>query len=427
MHKNIKNFAKTKICYSFAVELINPFKHNIMNKIYLFCFLFICFSCARPKQTTVAESDHSIPEVIIEDSVEYYAIKDNRIVVDLKKPQQASLLNYFSKIELIPLETSDNVIVGSMKTMIFYKNRYYILDFKQQTVMVFDQTGKYILKIGKLGQGPGEYWSVLEFFVNPFTGYVELLDPLGFIFRYDLSGKFIEKSTRFFAPSSNPLAIKVVSQLIALNEKLYIFHSVDHKYKISYCDWEKGIYRGDFEMEESISTPWTCFYEYRGQWYFYFQYSNHVYEIGVDSLRQAYAFDFGKLTYDIRKTNYFKDYNSKNMYEKLDVVNRFPYRLPLQGQNNRYVLAEIRVSQEKYANLMYDKSTHESKYIEKFNEVERFRPYIVTNGYVLAYCLDYELPKYVNREILDEKNRQIYDAIINAKEEQNPVIIKYYF
>ena len=293
--------------------------------------------------------------------------------------------------------------------------------------MVFDNSGKYILRIGKRGQGPGELYGILEFYINPFTGYVELVDQNGYIFRHDMSGKFIEKSAKFFGPSYDRSAVMTISQLIALNEKLYIFHSPRHKYKIWYCDWEKGLYRGDFEMGEDISTFWTCFYEYRGQWYFYFQYSNHVYEVGVDSLSQAYSYDFGKFNYDIRKTNYFDDYKSKSMYERMDIDNRFPYRLPLQGQNNKYVLAEIRVSNEKYANLMYDKSTHESKYIEKFDEVERFRPYIVTNGYVLAYCSDYELPKYINREILDEKNRQMYDAIINAKEEQNPVIIKYYF
>jgi hypothetical protein len=115
------------------------------------------------------------------------------------------------------------------------------------------------------------------------------------------------------------------------------------------------------------------------------------------------------------------------MFEKMDIVNRFPYRLSLQGQNNRYVLAEIRLSTEKYANLMYDKSTNESKYIEKFDEAERFSPYVVTNKYVLAYCYHGELPKYVTREILDKKNRQKYDEFTNAKEEQNPVIIKYYF
>jgi hypothetical protein len=41
------------------------------------------------------------PEPIIEDLYVYYPVKDNRIKVDLDKPQKASLFDYFSRIELI--------------------------------------------------------------------------------------------------------------------------------------------------------------------------------------------------------------------------------------------------------------------------------------------------------------------------------------
>ena len=54
-------------------------------------------------------------------------------------------------------------------------------------------------------------------------------------------------------------------------------------------------------------------------------------------------------------------------------------------------------------------------------------PKIVTNEYVLSFCNHGELEKYVTREMLDEVNRQKFDDLMNAKEEENPIIIKYYF
>ena len=111
---------------------------------HLFCLLLLFYACGRSKQAPVSETGTYIPEVFVEDSVEYYPIKGNLIKADLTKPQEASLFDYFSHIELIPLETSDDVLVGNIKKIIYCQNRYYILDLQQQTILVFDDSGKFL-------------------------------------------------------------------------------------------------------------------------------------------------------------------------------------------------------------------------------------------------------------------------------------------
>ena len=113
----------------------------------------------------------------------------------------------------------------------------------------------------------------------------------------------------------------------------------------------------------------------------------------------------------------------------------------MQGQNNRYVMAQIVVKSEnrvypmqqdsERAYLIYDKSTDECNFIKQFVEpVEFLRTssiMILTNDYVLSFCEHGELDKFVTEDMLDENNRKKYVDLINKKEEMNPILIKYYF
>jgi len=120
-----------------------------MNFRYLFYILLVCSSCGRSNQATVSDTDTNLSVVIVEDSSEHFSIKDNIIKVDLNKPQQASLFDYFKHIELIPLETNDDVLIGIMRKIIYYQKKYYVLDtfFQKYKVFVFDESGKFIKQI----------------------------------------------------------------------------------------------------------------------------------------------------------------------------------------------------------------------------------------------------------------------------------------
>ena len=81
---------------------------------YLFYLLLICFSCNRSK---------SLGDF-------------NTIQVDLTNPQVVSLFDYFSHIELIPLETNENSVLGwFMDKIIFHQNRYYVFDERKINVL----------------------------------------------------------------------------------------------------------------------------------------------------------------------------------------------------------------------------------------------------------------------------------------------------
>lgn len=390
---------------------------------YLLFLLIICCSCNRTKQIYVAEE--SVSEAMDSDLYVYYPIQDDRIIVDLDKEQKASLFDYFSHIELIPLETSDDILVGYCEEIVPYQNRYYIFDRKLAVVQIFDQNGKFISLIDKRGQGPGEYTpNLTSIYLNPFTENIDITD-MGCIYSYDLTGKHIRTISR---PED---ASGFYWNLISLSDNLYVcfilmFNNLD-ACKINYYDVrENKMIHKEYEEDEFLNnyafSPFAPpFYEYNGNYYFYRLLDNETYEVGLDSLKKAYTWDFGKHNYDAKKLNLPDDPSS---------ISTLPYRINVQGQNNRYVMAYIYLRNNLLAvgaYLIHDKSTNECKFIEHFTESIDFIPRKITNEYVLTWYEHGELENYISEEMLDENNRKKFHKLLNATEEMNPVIVKYYF
>lgn len=167
-----------------------------MNKLFILPFA-ICFIMCTPK-----------PQICDE------------IFVDFDRPEKVSLFEYFRSIELIPLETSSDVLVQGITKVVFHQDKYYTLDKPQCLIFVFDKTGKFLFKIGTKGQGAGEYAFIEDFNINPFSGNIEILEPYGRIHIYDVSGSFIE-TKRIAYPG-----FKVAHSLAAIGTSTYVSQSV---------------------------------------------------------------------------------------------------------------------------------------------------------------------------------------------------------
>ena len=66
-------------------------------------------------------------------------------------------------IDIIPLETTDECLLSNIDRLTFYKGHFYILDGMRRHIFVFDEAGRFVRKIGKQGNGPGEYSAILFF------------------------------------------------------------------------------------------------------------------------------------------------------------------------------------------------------------------------------------------------------------------------
>jgi hypothetical protein len=347
--------------------------------------------------------------------------KKHAIKVDFSNSEQVSVFDYFKSIELIPLETNDDVIIGDLRKIIYYQDRYYTFDAKQHIINVFDTNGKFIFKIAKRGQGPGEYPSLEDININN-AGNLELLCPYGFIYEYDLLGKFI-KQTRISSDY-----IHAVHGLISLDKNIRVFFAAGHHpYRAIYYDVnEKKILREEFEEHDILGSTfcYDSFYQYNGDYYFYRPCCLDVYKVGKEKFEISYTWDLGEFNRDIKKAH-FSEEAKKNAYKSFEEIEeQFPYYFSIMGENNKYVIAYGKIN-GKFVSIIYNKSDQKSWCIDKFTESISLLPIIVSNEYVLSRCNPDEMNQYLTESMLDETNKKIFNDLKNS--DDNPVIIKYYF
>ena len=115
--------------------------------IFLFAFIsqigYSQFIPLLPTQPT-QQTQQQIPTV---------EINPNRITYG-----DARLSDIIESIEYIPLETTDDVLIGGITTNFDISDNYIVLVCNHQgQVFLFSRDGRFINRVGRLGQGPGEY------------------------------------------------------------------------------------------------------------------------------------------------------------------------------------------------------------------------------------------------------------------------------
>lgn len=157
---------------------------------------------------------------------------------------------FIEKIELIPLQTDTNSIISTYNKIDYSKelDMFIILD-KQLTVSLFSGNGQFIANSkNAIGEGPNEYRTAVNVIYNPFSKFIEILDPYGTIYRYNTSFQFIEKM-------SLKQNSKIFSRFIPLNKNEYILIPVVSGYKdatIVFCNYKNN------EIVKSISYKEDC-------------------------------------------------------------------------------------------------------------------------------------------------------------------------
>lgn len=92
----------------------------------------------------------------------------NCIVINasIDSKDKLPLNKYTVDAKLIPLETSEECLIGTLQSVIYKNGRFYIKSFSDNKILIFNMDGRYVGKIDAVGRGPGEYLRISDFIVD---------------------------------------------------------------------------------------------------------------------------------------------------------------------------------------------------------------------------------------------------------------------
>ncbi len=101
------------------------------------------------------------------------------------------LSDYVKDIRYVVLETNDSSVLGNIVS-VFYENKLIYVQDNNNSCKIFDEKGKYLRTLKRIGRGPQEYLDIKGLDVDEENGDICILSNDGQIKEYDSKGNFIK-------------------------------------------------------------------------------------------------------------------------------------------------------------------------------------------------------------------------------------------
>lgn len=209
------------------------------------------------------------------------------VTVPKINPDEEKLCNFeqlFDSLYIVHLETTENSVIGNINSITILHDTIYIVDsWKAKSIFQFDINGKFVRKIGKSGNGPGEFVEPTSVTIN--DSLILVCDQWQQkVLKFDHNGKLLsDKMLPFLC--HNVVMLKNGDMLCYGNnaDNMHIPVILDYDFwqcDSSYTNISKvGFYR---KYGQYISFLGHNFYNYQGGQFFFDCKSNSFYQIHTD-------------------------------------------------------------------------------------------------------------------------------------------------
>ena len=262
--------------------------------------------------------------------------------------------NLIDSIQIIDLEC--NIVIGGINRVIQFDKYIYIMDSqKTQTVLIFDNSGKFINSISDIGNGPNEYAQLTDILINPLDSSLNLISRMDRkILKYGLDGRQVLSVENL--PKSFKQFFKTKNGYVG-----YMGNFGDGQ------DKSKNIstLSDDLEIENSyfdIDPTWEslsfgtgyAFSSYNEITHYIEPMDFNIYTIDEEKISVPYYFDLGKLAWpqDVKEYEPVKELLDKDR-------NRYIQRIYDFQETENYLIIHILYQGQKLLGI-YNKQTKES-------------------------------------------------------------------
>jgi len=209
----------------------------------------------------------------------------------------------FSSVEITPLETTKESLLTRIDKLIPYKELYYLLDQDQGQITIFNKAGKYVKKIAREGQGPGEYGKLSDMVLDQMTEQLELLSPDGKVNVYSLDGEWIEDYT---IPD-----LRSVHLMEIINQDLRTVYSKDSRLEHNLAYYSKSKNELVFKThtntsifeENAITLSRSPFKKADNSILFCTPFTNEIYILAPEGMKLLSTWNFGKYNPNFKQLN----------------------------------------------------------------------------------------------------------------------------
>ena len=251
--------------------------------ILVVTIMFSLYCCQNKKQADVTIGEYVTVSVVDN-------IKGNLDNSEL------SLSYFVEKIDIIPLEFTDDCILREIRKVVIHDDNIFIMEpWNRRTGKIyrFDMQGNFLNSIGSRGQGPQELIELMDFSINEDINTVYMLDNAKqMVYHFDFNGRFIERV--FINQYADKLEYK--------NGLLYIFKDNPSVGKYLYNLIVRNI-KGEivnfyFPSKKYISSNTRTVFTKTNETLLFNQPMDPiVYSLNSDTLNFAFFFDFGSYNF----------------------------------------------------------------------------------------------------------------------------------
>lgn len=175
------------------------------------CFLLIAIAsfllgCSGNKKENTLQDEEGTPVINLS--------SDNVSKVALLPLSEAA-----AKVEIVSLEVTDESLIGEITKMKVTDSDIWVKHYKDNHVLRFSRSGKFLNKVGKVGQGPEEYIRMADFFVDENTKEVYIQTTIVGVKVYDYEGNYKRTAAK---TSSDDVFMTMYFQFALYDNKFFI-------------------------------------------------------------------------------------------------------------------------------------------------------------------------------------------------------------
>lgn len=293
----------------------------------------------------------------------------------------------FDYVHFIKLETNTNCLIGNIDAILYHKNVFYIFDkLISKSVFIFNDEGKYLGRVGNLGNGPGEYISPEFITLNLYTDEILIYDNTKkIILFYDLMGNYI-----------NSIKLKNRINAFSVLEKdlfvvYYNYFGKEHidelpTYNLQIINSNGKVILEAFDRTQSNipnTTSINNFFHFNDELLFHPSFDSRIYTISNNDISTKYKLDMGEnlLSTELLQNFVVESDDKQQVYDK--IYNSDKTYIHGFCELRDFLIFNIRYK-GKLHNIFYSKRTKNIKYSTAFiNNV-----YGVITGSNIFYAMD---------------------------------------